>query len=218
MNHWIVAPVLLPLITGALLLFLESPGLAVRRAVSIAATTALMPVAMGLMIVAATGEQQIYYLGDWPAPFGIVLVLDRLSALMLALTSVLASASLLYALGGDDSKGADFHALFQFQLLGHQRCISYRRLVQSVRVLRDPADRFLLSHRPWRRCGANSCRHALRGTQSGGIVGIPDRARCHLRNTGNFEYGRCGGKGGRGGCGFPGLVRWPACCCWWCSD
>ena len=118
MNHWIVAPLLLPLITGALLLLLESPGLAVRRAVSIAATTALIPVAMGLMIVAATGEQQIYYLGDWPAPFGIVLVLDRLSALMLALTSVLASASLLYALGGDDNKGADFHALFQFQLLG----------------------------------------------------------------------------------------------------
>jgi len=118
MNHWIVVPVLLPLITGALLLVLEASGLAARRAVSIAATTALIPVAMGLMAIAATGEQQIYYLGDWPAPFGIVLVLDRLSALMLALSSVLASASLLYALGGDDSKGADFHALFQFQLLG----------------------------------------------------------------------------------------------------
>ena len=118
MNHWIVVPVLLPLITGALLLVLDASGLAARRAVSIAATTALIPVAMGLMAIAATGEQQIYYLGDWPAPFGIVLVLDRLSALMLALSSVLASASLLYALGGDDSKGADFHALFQFQLLG----------------------------------------------------------------------------------------------------
>ena len=118
MNHWIIAPVLLPLIAGALLLVFESSGLAVKRAVCIAATAALIPIALGLMGEARGGEEQIYYLGDWPAPFGIVLVLDRLSALMLALTSVLAGASLLYALGGDDSKGADFHALFQFQLLG----------------------------------------------------------------------------------------------------
>lgn len=118
MNHWIIAPVLLPLIAGALLLVFESSGLAVKRAICIAATAALIPIALGLMSEARGGEEQIYYLGDWPAPFGIVLVLDRLSALMLMLASVLAGASLLYAVGGDDSKGADFHALFQFQLLG----------------------------------------------------------------------------------------------------
>jgi len=117
-NHWIVAPVLLPLVTGALLLVLESSGLTAKRTLSVASTVALIPVALGLMNVAATGEQQIYYLGDWPAPFVIVLVLDRLSALMLLLTSVLASASLFYAVGGDDTRGSDFHALFQFQLLG----------------------------------------------------------------------------------------------------
>jgi len=118
MNHWIIAPVLLPLATGALLLVLEWSGPAVKRALGIAATAALVPIALGLMSVACGGEQQIYYVGDWPAPFGIVLVLDRLSALMLVLSSLLATASLLYAIGGDDAKGADFHALFQFQLLG----------------------------------------------------------------------------------------------------
>ena len=118
MNHWVIAPVLLPLVAGALLLVLESAGLTVKRALSIASTMALIPVALGLMSVAVTGEQEIYYLGDWPAPFGIVLVLDRLSALMLLLTSLLATASLFYAVGGDDTRGADFHALFQFQLLG----------------------------------------------------------------------------------------------------
>ncbi len=118
MNHWIIAPVLLPLVAGALLLVLEASGLAAKRALAIAATAALIPVAVGLMTIAANGEQQIYYLGDWPAPFGIVLVVDRLSALMLVLASVLATASLAYAVGGDDTRGADFHALFQFQLLG----------------------------------------------------------------------------------------------------
>ena len=68
--------------------------------------------------MAASGEPQIYYVGDWPAPFGIVLVLDRLSALMLGLSSALATASVLYAVDGDDARGTDFHPLFQFQLLG----------------------------------------------------------------------------------------------------
>ena len=118
MNHWIIAPVLLPLVAGALLLVLENVGLHAKRSIGVVATAALVPVAMGLMGLAASGEQHVYYVGDWPAPFGIVLVLDRLSALMLMLASVLGTASLLYALGGDDTRGADFHALFQFQLLG----------------------------------------------------------------------------------------------------
>jgi multicomponent K+:H+ antiporter subunit D len=118
MNHWIVVPILLPMVAGALLLVLEGTGLDAKRYVSVVATAALIPVALGLMSIAAAGGQQVYYLGDWPAPFGIVLVLDRLSALMLLLTSTLATASLLYAVGGDDTRGADFHALFQFQLLG----------------------------------------------------------------------------------------------------
>jgi multicomponent K+:H+ antiporter subunit D len=118
MNHWIIVPVLLPLVAGALLLVLEWWGLAAKRALSVAASAALIPVALGLMTIAATGEQQVYYVGDWPAPFGIVLVLDRLSALMLMLSSVLATASIVYAVAGDDTRGADFHALFQFQLLG----------------------------------------------------------------------------------------------------
>ena len=39
-----------------------------------------------------TAPCKVYELGDWPAPFGIVLVLDRLSAMMIVLTSLLALA------------------------------------------------------------------------------------------------------------------------------
>ena len=42
--------------------------------------------------------------GAWPAPFGITLVVDRLSALMLCLTAALGLGSLLYAVGGDDRR------------------------------------------------------------------------------------------------------------------
>ena len=58
-------------------------------------------------------------LGNWPAPFGIVLVLDRLSALMLLLTArARAWRSCSTPRSGWDRRGRHFHALFQFQLMG----------------------------------------------------------------------------------------------------
>jgi len=76
-------------------------------------------VAAALTWQASNGTVQVYDLGDWPAPFGIVLVLDRLSAAMVLLTSVLAFIVLLYATGSDwDRRGWHFHALYQFQLMG----------------------------------------------------------------------------------------------------
>jgi multicomponent K+:H+ antiporter subunit D len=48
--------------------------------------------------MAADGTTHVYRLGDWPAPFGIVLVLDRLSALMVLLTSTLALIVLIHAI------------------------------------------------------------------------------------------------------------------------
>ena len=95
MSHWIIAPVLLPLFTGLLLLSGARWGLNVQRRLGLAATAALVPLAIALLAQADTGAYQVYALGDWPAPFGIVLVLDRLSALLLLLTAVLAFPSLL---------------------------------------------------------------------------------------------------------------------------
>ena len=37
---------------------------------------------------ADAGGWRVYRMGDWPAPFGIVLVVDRLSALMVLLTQI----------------------------------------------------------------------------------------------------------------------------------
>ena len=59
-----------------------------------------------------------YRLGDWPAPFGIVLVLDRLSATMVLLASVLALFVACHAASGWDTRGRHFHPLFQFQVMG----------------------------------------------------------------------------------------------------
>ena len=117
MSHWPILPILLPLFAGALLLILPSHE-RLKRTLSLLATLALLPLSLYLLQLADDGQLRVYALGEWQPPFGIVLLLDRLSALLLLATAVLASAALLYALRGDDRLGPRFHALFQFQLLG----------------------------------------------------------------------------------------------------
>lgn len=117
MNHWIIAPVVLPAMSAAILVLLGSK-LGLQRALNLAVTLGLVAINVNLALGAADGSIGVYALGDWPAPFGIMLVLDRLSAIMLLLTSIVALASLLYALRGSDASGKYFHALFQFLLMG----------------------------------------------------------------------------------------------------
>ena len=119
MNHLIIAPVVLPATLAPLLILAIRYHLDLQRVVSIAGCVAMVAVSIILLGQASSGEVQVYELGNWPAPFGIVLVLDRLSALMVALTSVLGLGVALYSVGSRwDAKGRHFHPLFQFQLMG----------------------------------------------------------------------------------------------------
>jgi multicomponent K+:H+ antiporter subunit D len=68
--------------------------------------------------VAAAGVVSTYLVGNWPAPFGIALAVDRLTALMLGLAALVGLACLVSALDGAYGRGAHFHALLQFQLMG----------------------------------------------------------------------------------------------------
>lgn len=69
-------------------------------------------------MIAHTGQLTVYQLGEWSAPFGIVLVLDQLSAFMLLLTYVLAVPVLWFASKEWDTRGRYFHAMFHFLLMG----------------------------------------------------------------------------------------------------
>ena len=119
MNHLIVAPIVLPAVLAGLLVLLAQNDLWVQRVVSVTGALALAVIAGMLLMQASTGEAQGYFLGNWPAPFGIVLILDRLSALMLMLSAFLSIAVVIYVIGtGWDGRGKHFHALFLFQLMG----------------------------------------------------------------------------------------------------
>ena len=116
--HLIILPVVLPLACGALLLFAERRGSRRAPDFALAAVLAQIAVAVALALQAAQGPVQAYLVGNWQAPFGIALALDRLAALMLVMTAVVALASLLHARGRDAGRGAHFYALLQFQLMG----------------------------------------------------------------------------------------------------
>src|SRR5690606_20412668 len=66
----------------------------------------------------AASSARVYRLGDWPAIFSIVLVLDRLAALMVLLSSLLGFAALIFALARWHRAGTHFHPLLQLQIMG----------------------------------------------------------------------------------------------------
>lgn len=119
MTHLLIVPVLLPALLGAVMILALRGRPGAQRALSVAGGFALLGLALGLNALAMDDGIRVYRLGNWAAPFGIVLVLDRLAALMLLLTAVLALVVLAYVIGsGWDRRGRHFHALWQFQLMG----------------------------------------------------------------------------------------------------
>ncbi len=121
-QHLIIAPILIPLIAGALMLLYDDRQRRAKFWLSLIACAAQLLVAAELVIRAKSGGPEgtigFYLMGDWQAPFGIVLVLDRLSAMMLALTALLAIPSLVYASAGASRQGQHYYSLFQFLLVG----------------------------------------------------------------------------------------------------
>lgn len=117
-NHLIVTPLLVPLFMGIFIVLNANQPISRLRILGLSSCLALLGFTMTLLFQSATGPIQTYVLGDWPTPFGIVMVLDRLSAMMLCVTALLALLCLVHASRGADREGKNFHALFQFQLLG----------------------------------------------------------------------------------------------------
>ncbi|BBJ23658.1 monovalent cation/H+ antiporter subunit D [Candidatus Nitrotoga sp. AM1P] len=121
-QHLIVVPVLLPLLCGALLIALNERRHHLKFFINLGSVICLLVVAARLMWMADSGHWPqgigVYLAANWAAPFGIALVADRLAALMLLLTAVLATTALLYSMQRWSRIGVHFHSLFQFLLMG----------------------------------------------------------------------------------------------------
>ena len=122
MQHLGIISIILPLVAGALMIPLDDQRGRLRAGLAIVSTVALLVIAITLAWQAHEGGGEglvtVYRLGNWPSIFGIVLVVDRLSALMMVLTALLGLCALVFSLARWQRMGAHFHALFQFQLMG----------------------------------------------------------------------------------------------------
>ncbi|MEH0194105.1 monovalent cation/H+ antiporter subunit D [Caulobacter sp. CCNWLY153] len=123
-HHLILLPILLPMVMASAMLLFDERRRRLKSVISLTAMAAILLVALALLHESMTGAAdggdtaRVYSLGGWSAPFGIVLVADRLSAMMVALTSVLGAGVLAFALARWDRAGPRFHALFLFLIMG----------------------------------------------------------------------------------------------------
>ncbi|MFH7348489.1 monovalent cation/H+ antiporter subunit D [Acinetobacter variabilis] len=126
-QHTPIFSILLPAFTAFILVLLGNPGSGSlitdwrqpwRRGVSHISTLLGLIIAIGYLINSSQGQINVYTLSEWAAPFGIVLVLDQLSALMLVLTYTLALPIVWYASKEWDIRGRYFHAMVHFLLMG----------------------------------------------------------------------------------------------------
>jgi len=117
----VVAPILLPLATAAVLVVIPDRLRQAKATLNLVATVASLVLALYLLVAvddAAPRALAVYLPGNWPVPFGIVLVLDRLSAVMLVLAAAVALAALLFSLTRWQRASVHFHPLLQLQLMG----------------------------------------------------------------------------------------------------
>jgi multicomponent Na+:H+ antiporter subunit D len=91
-------PVVLPLLGAGLALVFTRSSRA-QRTVSVVVLATVLAVAIALLVLADTQGIQSVPIGGWPAPLGIVLVVDRLSALMLVVSATVTLGVLVYAVG-----------------------------------------------------------------------------------------------------------------------
>ncbi len=125
-DHLLVVPIALPMFVGGLMLLLGERRRALKAGLNVLSSLMLLGVAITILCLINAGESggpwpgslAVYLVSNWSAPFGISLVADRLTALMLVLAGVLAVCSLIYAIARWDRAGVHFHPLFQFLLMG----------------------------------------------------------------------------------------------------
>ncbi|MBT2333963.1 monovalent cation/H+ antiporter subunit D [Variovorax paradoxus] len=125
MPHLVAVPILVPLLTAALMLLLGERRRRTKSALSVVSGLVGLLAALALLRWVnapdtgdGPGSIGVYLPGNWQAPFGIVLVADRLSTMMVALTGVVAFAASIYSTSRWDRAGVHFHPLLQLQLMG----------------------------------------------------------------------------------------------------
>lgn len=124
LNHnWLTVPVALPLIAAAFSLTIVRWGhhqaVSWHRWIALVTVTVNLAVCVRLLFYTLGTGRLVLQMGSWPAPFGITIIADGLSAILLTLTAILAVAIVPYAIGTlDQRERMNFYPLLLFLLMG----------------------------------------------------------------------------------------------------
>lgn len=119
MTNLIILPILIPLITGAILIFLNKRITAQRVVATISSISTIIAAWFIIQKVRTDGVQSLN-ISSWEAPFGITLVSDMFSALLVLTTSIVAFVCLLYSFKsiGQEREKYYYYAVFNFLIVG----------------------------------------------------------------------------------------------------
>ena len=126
-------------------------------------------------------------------PVGIALVADRLSALLLLVSTLVALAVLVYAISqriadyGRRMASSTFYPTYLVLSAGVSLAYLVGRPVHAVRVVRDHADRLVRAHHAADHRADDPRRHDLRDGQPAVVAAVPHRRRHGLRGDGDGE-------------------------------
>jgi len=119
MNNLVILPLIIPLITGIILMFLKD-HVRLQRIVSV--LSFIINIGLSAMLVQNVYEHgiQTHELGDWPAPFGIVLVADLFASMLVLTANIVSFCCVLFAFRsiGSGREKFSFYAFVQFLITG----------------------------------------------------------------------------------------------------
>jgi len=117
----LVLPVLIPLATAALTL-IAARSIRIQRALSFAGMASLLVTGVVILLHVDEHGIAVAQAGNWQAPYGITLVADRLSALLVTAAGVVGLAATTYTAFSLDRKRerASFYPLLNVLLMGVQ--------------------------------------------------------------------------------------------------
>jgi multicomponent Na+:H+ antiporter subunit D len=119
MDVLLVLPILIPFLT-AIFSLLAWNRVQLQRALNLLGAAGLLVGGVALLFTVSEKGIQVSQMDNWPAPFGVTLVADLLTAIMVTLTGLVGLSVAIYSLGSVDLKRETFgyYPLLHILLMG----------------------------------------------------------------------------------------------------
>jgi len=118
-NQIIIIPVLLPLASAIAMIFFRR-SVPLQRIIGLVSSTLMLAAAVWILGAVISGGMLTMQAGGWRAPFGITLVADLLSAVMIAASALIGLTTVIYSFAVIDKEREKFfyYPLLQLLMMG----------------------------------------------------------------------------------------------------